>query len=103
MIFSLTLVLVLSNIIFFLGFFSLIFAIRSSFYIILSIETMVIAINVNFLFYSIFLNSLTGILFNFFIIILSATEVVVLLTFFVVYFKKTNNMDLKESFTTLKY
>ena len=51
MIFSLTLVLVLSNIIFFLGFFSLIFAIRSSFYIILSIETMVIAININFLFY----------------------------------------------------
>jgi len=103
MILSLTLVLIMSNIVFFIGFFSLIFAIRSSFFIILSVETMIIAININFLFHSIFLNSILGLLFNFFIIVLSATELVVLLTFFIVYFKKVNNMDLLESFSLIKY
>ena len=103
MIFSLSLVLVMSNVVFFIGFFSLVFAIRSSFFVVLSIETMIIAININFLFHSIFLNSIAGLLFNFFIIVLSATELVVLLTFFIVYFKRINNMDLIESFSLIKH
>jgi len=103
MIFSLSLILIMSNIVFFIGLFSLVFAIRSSFFIVLSVETIIIAININFLFHSIFLNSVTGLLFNFFIIILSATELVVLLTFFIVYFKRVNNMDLIESFSLIKH
>lgn len=102
MLFSLTLLLIFSNSLFFIGLFGLFFLIKSNFFIIVSIETMLISINLNFLYHSIYLNLNTGIIFNFYIIIISAAEIVILLSFFIVYFKRINILDINESIFLLK-
>ena len=103
MAFSLALILIFTNFIFFIGFLGLLLSVRSSFFVIISIEIMTISINLNFLFFSIFLNDDIGIIFNFFIIIFSACEIVLILTYFIYNFKKLNNIDDIESFLLLKY
>lgn len=88
MLFSLTVILIFSNILFFIGILGFIFALKSNFFIIIAVETMFISINVNFLFFSIYLNSIQGISFVFYIIIISAAELAILLSFFIVYYKR---------------
>ena len=92
-----------SIIIFFLGIVGLIFAYkRSYFFVIISFETMFIAINLNFFVFSLLIDSILGLNFLFIIIIVSAVEVVIILSFIVLLFKKIFLFDSAYSFKSLK-
>ena len=103
MLFTLNIVLVLINILFFLGLLGFYFTYKSNFFVIVAVETIFLSININFLFFSIFLNSMQGILFVFYIIIISAAEIVILLSFFILFFKRVFLFDFNESLKTIKW
>lgn len=103
MLFSLTIVLVAANILFFVGLTGLFFTIKSNFFLIISVEIMFMSINFNFLFFSIYLDSIQGIVFIFYIMIISAMEIVILLSFFILYYKKVYILDILESFNNMKH
>jgi len=102
MLFSFVTSIILVNIIFFIGLFGIFLSFRSNFFIIISVETMFIAINLNFLFFSMYLNSLEGIIFIIFIMAISAVEIVIFLSYFVVFYKRVYLLDLLENFNYLK-
>jgi len=102
MLFSFSISFILTNLIFFVGLMSVTFAIRSNFFLIIAIETMFLSINLNFMFFSMYLNSIEGLVFILFIMMVSAIEIVVFLSFFVVYYKKLYLLDSFENFNYLK-
>lgn len=103
MLFTLNIILILMNILFFFGVLGFYFTYKSSFFAIIAVETIFLAININFLFFSIFLNSIQGLLFIFYIIIISAAEIVILLSFFILYFKRVFFFDFNESLRSIKW
>jgi len=103
MLFQLLVILIVSSILFFLGAFGfLLFSIRSNFFVLISFEVMFLSVNLNFFFFSLYIDSLQGILFIFFIIVISAVEIVIFLSFFVVYYRKLFVGDSTESFSLIK-
>lgn len=103
MLFSLIIVITMFNGLFFVGLAGLLFTYKSNFFVIISIETIFLAINLNFLFFSLFLDSIQGIIFIFYIIIISAVEMVILLSFFVLYYRRVHLLDSVEAFKNIKY
>lgn len=103
MLFTLNIIIVLINILFFSGLCGFYFTYKSNFFAIIAVETIFLAININFLFFSIFLNSMQGLLFIFYIIIISAAEIVILLSFFILFFKRVLIFDFNESLRAIKW
>jgi len=88
--------------IFFFGILGLLFVARSYFFVIISFETMFLAINLNFFMFSIFTDSILGLSLVFIVLIVSAIEVVILLSFIILVFKKNYMFDFYSSFKNIK-
>lgn len=92
-----------TNMLFFIGLFGFYFSKVSNFYLIIAIEIIFLAINLNFFFSSIFLDNSEGITFLFFIIVVSGGEIAIFLSFFIVFYKRVFLSDLVEKFKNVKY
>lgn len=86
-----------------IGLFGLYFSKISNFYLIVAIEIIFLAINLNFFFSSIFLENSQGLIFLFFVIVISGGEIAVFLSFFIIFYKRIFLSDLVEKFKNVKY
>ena len=64
--------------------------------ILMSIELILLAVNINLVSFSIFLNDLTGQIFTLFILTVAAAEAAIGLAIIVVYYRNTSNIDVEE-------
>ncbi len=78
--------LVLSGIIFFIGVFGIFFNKKSIISLIMSIEVILLAVNINFIVFSSYWSDFKGQIFVLFILTVSAAEISLLLVALVVYF-----------------
>ena len=69
--------------------------------ILMSIELILLAVNINLVSFSIFLNDLTGQIFALFILTVAAAEAAIGLAIIVVYYRNTSNIDV-ETIRSLK-
>ena len=64
--------------------------------ILMSIELILLSVNVNLVSFSIFLNDLTGQIFTFFILTVAAAEAAIALAIIVVYYRNTGTIHVEE-------
>ena len=64
--------------------------------ILMSIELILLAVNINFVSFSIFLNDLSGQIFTFFILTVAAAEAAIGLAIIVVYYRNTGTIHVEE-------
>lgn len=82
--------LTVSGIVFCTGLTGVLLKYRHIIKLLLSIELMLLAVNINFVAFSAFLKDLSGQIFTLFILAVSAAEVAVGLAIFVIYFRSQN-------------
>lgn len=88
--------LVLSALLFSLGGIGLILNRRSVIRMLVSIELMLLAVNVNFVAFSHFLGDLTGQIFTIFILTVAAAEAAIGLAILVAYYRNRGTLDLED-------
>ena len=89
--------LIVSALLFLIGVAGILANRRSIIAILLSIEIMLLAVNLNFVTFSNFLSDLTGQLFVIFILTVAAAEVSIALAIIVVFFRKTNSIEVGQA------
>jgi NADH-quinone oxidoreductase subunit K len=87
MIFSLNVLLTLSTLIFLFGILGLVLNKRNLLIILMSIELMLLGINLNFIFFSVYLDDIMGQIFALYILTVAAAESAIGLAIFTVYYK----------------
>ena len=92
----------LTTCLFFLGIFGILFNKRNILLILVSLEVMLLAIVLNFIFISLILDDLIGQVFVLYLLALGAAESAIGLSFFILYFKKTRSIQL-ENFKLLRF
>jgi NADH-quinone oxidoreductase subunit K len=90
---SLNFILTVSLLIFFIGLAGLITIKKNVLVTLMSIELMLLGINLNFLIFSLYLDDLSGHIFILFILTISATESVIGLALITVYFRLKGSID----------
>ncbi|MBF0621923.1 MAG: NADH-quinone oxidoreductase subunit NuoK [Magnetococcales bacterium] len=93
--------LVLSAILFTIGVFGIFLNRKNVIVILMSIELMLLSVNLNFVAFSHFLGNLTGQIFTFFVITVAAAEAAIGLAILVSFFRNRNTIDV-EDIDTLK-
>lgn len=88
--------LVLSAILFTLGVFGIFLNRRNVIIILMSIELLLLAINLNFVAFSAYLGDLVGQVFAMFILTVAAAEVAIGLAIVVVYFRNRGSIEVEE-------
>jgi len=84
---------ILAIIIFFLGIFGIVFNYNKNIIItLISIELSLLAINLNFIFSSLFLNDIVGLIFTLFILTVAAAEAAIGLAILVLFFRVRSNI-----------
>jgi len=78
---------------FFAGLFGVIFNRRNILIILMSIELMLLGLNLNFILFSVYLDDLYGEIFSFFILTIAAAESAIGLAVIIVYFRIRGNID----------
>ena len=85
--FSLNILIFTTTIIFLLGAFGLVLNKRNLILILMSIELMLVAINLNFIIFSVYLDDIFGQVFALYILTIAAAESAIGLAIFTIYFK----------------
>jgi NADH-quinone oxidoreductase subunit K len=88
--------LVLAAILFTLGVFGIFLNRRNVIVILMSLELMLLAINLNFVAFSVYLGDLVGQVFAMFILTVAAAEVAIGLAIVVVYFRNSGSIEVEE-------
>ncbi len=88
--------LVLAAILFTLGIFGIFLNRRNVIIIVMAIELMLLAININFVAFSVYLGDLVGQVFAMFILTVAAAEVAIGLAIIVVYFRNRGSIEVDE-------
>jgi NADH-quinone oxidoreductase subunit K len=88
--------LVLAAILFTLGVFGIFLNRRNVIVILMSLELMLLAINLNFVAFSVYLGDLVGQVFAMFILTVAAAEVAIGLAIVVVYFRNRGSIEVEE-------
>ena len=96
MIYSLQHFLILSTTVFLIGFLGVMINRKSIISILLSIELMLLAVSINFVAFSSYLNQITGQIFSIFILAIAAAESAIALAIIVLYFKNRNTINVKD-------
>jgi len=96
MIYSLQHFLILSTTVFLIGFLGVLINRKSIISILLSIELMLLAVSINFVAFSSYLNQITGQIFSIFILAIAAAESAIALAIIVLYFKNRNTINVKD-------
>jgi len=97
MIFSFNAFLLISTSIFLFGVFGLILNKRNLLVLLMSIELMLLGVNLNFIFFSIFLDDLLGQIFALYILTVAAAESAIGLAIFIVYYKDKQSLSLEST------
>ncbi|MEO5333957.1 MAG: NADH-quinone oxidoreductase subunit NuoK [Magnetococcus sp. YQC-5] len=88
--------LFLSAILFTLGIFGIFLNRRNMIIILMSIELMLLAVNINFVAFSHYLGDLTGQIFTFFVMTVAAAEAAIGLAILVAFFRNRSTIDVEE-------
>ena len=88
--------LILSSLIFLLGVIGIFLNRKNVINILMSIELILLGVNINFIAFSYFLNDLTGQIFSLFILTVAAAEAAIGLAILVVYFRNKGSIDVKD-------
>ena len=88
--------LILSSVIFFLGIVGIFLNRKNVITILMSIELMLLGVNINFVAFSYYSNDITGQIFTFFVLTVAAAEAAIGLAILVVYFRNKGSIDVKE-------
>ncbi|MBF0126696.1 MAG: NADH-quinone oxidoreductase subunit NuoK [Magnetococcales bacterium] len=88
--------LYLSAILFTLGIFGIFLNRRNMIIILMSIELMLLAVNINFVAFSHYLGDLTGQIFTFFVMAVAAAEAAIGLAILVAFFRNRSTIDVEE-------
>ena len=88
--------LILSSLIFILGVIGIFLNRKNIINILMSIELILLGVNINFIAFSYFSNDLTGQIFSLFILTVAAAEAAIGLAILVVYFRNKGSIDVKD-------
>ena len=88
--------LFLSSVIFSIGLLGIFINRKNVITILMSIELMLLAVNINFVGFSYHMNDLTGPIFSLFILVVAAAEAAVGLAILTIFFKKTGSISVDE-------
>lgn len=88
--------LVLASLIFVIGICGLFISKKSIITILMSIELMLLAVNINFVAFSVFLHDLTGQVFTMFVLTVAAAEAAIGLAILVVFFRSRGTIHVEE-------
>ena len=88
--------LILSSLIFFLGVVGIFLNRKNVINILMSIELILLGVNINFIAFSYFSNDLTGQIFSLFVLTVAAAEAAIGLAILVVYFRNKGSIDVKD-------
>ena len=88
--------IILSSVIFFLGVAGIFLNRKNVINILMSIELILLGVNINFISFSFYSNDLTGQVFSLFILTVAAAEVAIGLAILVVYFRNKGSIDVKD-------
>ena len=88
--------LILGAIIFTIGILGIFLNRKNVIIILMSIELILLAVNINLVSFSIFLNDLTGQIFAMFILTVAAAEAAIGLAIIVVYYRNTSTIDVEK-------
>ena len=88
--------LILSSLIFLLGVTGIFLNRKNVISILMSIELILLGVNINFIAFSYFLSDLTGQIFSLFILTVAAAEAAIGLAILVVYFRNKGSIDVKD-------
>ena len=88
--------LILSSLIFFLGVIGIFLNRKNVINILMSIELILLGVNINFIAFSYYLSDLTGQVFSLFILTVAAAEAAIGLAILVVYFRNKGSIDVKD-------
>lgn len=91
---NVTYVLSLTSILFFIGLFGIILNRKNILITIMSIELLLLTINLNFIFFSIYLDDIVGQIFVLFILTIAAAESAIGLAIITVFYKLKNSIEL---------
>lgn len=95
MIFSLSTLLVFSTLIFMLGLLGLVLNKRNLLIILMSIELMLLGLNLNFVFFSVYLDDILGQVFALYVLTVAAAESAIGLAIFTVYYRDKQTLLLE--------
>jgi NADH-quinone oxidoreductase subunit K len=95
MLFSLNILILISTFIFFSGVLGLIINKRNLLVILMSIELMLVGVNLNFIFFSVYLDDLFGQIFALYVLTIAAAESAIGLAIFIIYFKEKQTIFLE--------
>ncbi len=93
--------LVLSGMLFVIGLTGVFISRKNIITILMSIEIMLLSVNINFVAFSSFLNDISGQIFSIFIITISAAEAAIGLSILVIYYRNRSNVNI-EDISTMK-
>jgi len=85
--FSLTFFLVISSIIFLIGFLTFFIAKKNNFLLLISIEILYVAVNINFIMASVFLDDIFGLTFTLFNLAIAGSEISIGLALFILLYR----------------
>lgn len=88
--------LTVAGILFTLGITGIVAARKNVINILMSVELMLLAVNINFIAFSSHLNDLTGQIFSMFVLTVAAAEAAVGLAIFIVYFRRRGSIDVED-------
>ncbi len=88
--------LILSSLIFFLGVIGIFLNRKNVINILMSIELILLGVNINFIAFSYFSSDLVGQIFSLFILTVAAAEAAIGLAILVVYFRNKGSIDVKD-------
>ena len=88
--------IILSSVIFFLGVAGIFLNRKNVINILMSIELILLGVNINFISFSFYSNDLTGQVFSLFILTVAAAEAAIGLAILVVYFRNKGSIDVKD-------
>jgi NADH-quinone oxidoreductase subunit K len=95
MIFSLSTLLAFSTLIFMLGLLGLVLNKRNLLIILMSIELMLLGLNLNFIFFSVYLDDILGQVFALYVLTVAAAESAIGLAIFTVYYRDKQTLLLE--------
>ncbi len=88
--------LTLAGVLFTVGLFGVFLNRKNLIVILMSIELMLLSVNINFVVFSSYLNDLTGQVFSMFILTVAAAEVAIGLAILVAFFRNKNSIEIEE-------
>lgn len=87
--------LIVTTLVFFIGVFGIVFNRKNIIVIIMSIELVLLSVNLNFIIFSLYLDDIIGEIFTIFILAIAAVESAIGLSLLVAFYKLTNSIRIK--------